>query len=644
MANEIAVILPNTLACESTRQVLKEMKLNYPVYRATEDEAVYIAKKLADEGTLVIISAGIALEYIKKNVSINVLEMPFSGLETAIAIKEALKSSKKIVHLGTPHLFNQIKMALDFMEIPIDFISFRQLDMSKSIESQTINAINEGFDFFIGGYIVVTTAEKYGKKGAEVNISNQEIVTAIGDAQSLSKTLSHLNYQIDLQRAIMKASTDGIIAVDNSNKILLSNPAARRILPGNNVGRDLFEAMKDNNIVDIDKVSVASLDPDIKYTPIITSSAPFVLDDKKSGTVYSVKEIPDFESNKYMKRQDLYVQGLWAEHTFDSICGSSRAISLAKEQARVYANYKSPVLITGETGTGKEVFAQSIHNASRQKLCPWVPVNCASLPENLIESELFGYEKGAFTGASKEGKKGFFELADKGTILLDEISEIPITIQSKLLRVIQEGDVIRVGSNQIIHVDVRVICTSNKDLLKLIAEGKFKEDLYYRLNVLEINLPPLRERREDIEALALTFLYKFRKIHEKNILGFAPEVLQQLKDLPLRGNVRELSNIIERLVIFENDTFVSLQTFLETVNTSSINHFSNHNPQESALPAQTTVESRAQIAGGGNLKDIQKDLIFATLEKNKGNKAATARELGIDPSTLWRKLKKYELD
>lgn len=644
MKKELAIILPNTIACRTVEKVLRDMNLDYPVIRAAEDAAVDEAAKFIAEGYQGFLSAGVTMEYIKDVYpDVPMLELPFSGLEVAAAVQQALNQSDKIVHLGTVQLYHHIQHALDVFGLPKNSVSFRLIEKGDSIRQKTLDAINEGFEVFIGGYLVVETARQHDKIGLEVSFDELIIRSAIIDALANIRMINELKYQNEMQLAILQATSDGIIAVDGDNRIQLTNIVAKKILPGENTGKDFSDVMRNNHVVDIDKISVTELDPDEHYSPVIIKSSPIVLDGEATGSVYSVQPLPDFESNQYLKRNDLYVEGLWAEHTFDSIVGTSDAITLAKEKARVFANYSSPVLITGETGTGKEVFAQSIHNASRQKFCPWVPVNCASLPENLIESELFGYEKGAFTGASKEGKKGFFELADKGTILLDEISEIPISIQSKLLRVIQEGDVIRVGSNKIIHVDCRIICTSNKDLLQLIEEKKFKEDLYYRLNVLEIELPPLRDRREDIEPLAQIFLKKYSKYHHKFIEGFDPAVIEQLSRLPLSGNVRELSNIIERLVIFENQPQITLTTFYDTVNTRHLRA-----PAVSPVPSsdpdgqpETTKLSEAVSAGGGNLQDAQKEMIFAALERNNGNKAATARELGIDPSTLWRRLKKY---
>lgn len=316
------------------------------------------------------------------------------------------------------------------------------------------------------------------------------------------------------------------------------------------------------------------------------------------------------------------------EHEVSVMVGEAPAIREIRRTIARAAPTDVTILITGESGVGKEVIADRIYYASDRQGKPFVKVNCTAIPANLLESELFGYEKGAFTGASKEGRIGFFELADGGTIFLDEISELPLPIQSKLLRVIQEGDVIRVGGDKIIHVDVRVICASNKDLLQLIQEKKFKEDLYYRLCVLEVKIPPLRDRLEDMDELVRFLLRKFSKQHGKNVTEIEPEALAMIKKLPLLGNVRELSNLMERTVIFSNQSTVTLQLLQDFV----LPEIRTEIPPEVHSPVLPQV---------GNLKEAEKEMILEALEQSNGNKAAAARALGIDPSTLWRKLKKY---
>ncbi len=275
------------------------------------------------------------------------------------------------------------------------------------------------------------------------------------------------------------------------------------------------------------------------------------------------------------------------------------------------------VLITGESGTGKELLARHIHKKSRRKDKPFVAVNCAAIPENLLESELFGHEKGAFTGAA-ERKKGKVELADSGTILLDEIGEMPMLLQAKLLRVLQEREIDRVGGKDPVKVDVRVIATTNRDLALECAEGRFREDLFYRLNVFPLRVPPLRERPEDIPLLAEHFIRNFSAVAGKTIRGCSDEVIEDLQQMPWRGNVREFENVLQRAVFLCSGDTVGRGDLM-------VDH---------AGP-------RPAPAGNGKLKDMEKDMIMKTLKEVNGNKAKAAKLLGVSVRTVRNKLSEY---
>jgi len=286
------------------------------------------------------------------------------------------------------------------------------------------------------------------------------------------------------------------------------------------------------------------------------------------------------------------------------------------------ASSKATVLIQGESGTGKELFARYIHTQSPRKLGPFVAVNCASLPETLFESELFGYEKGAFTGAL--GRKiGKFELAQRGTILLDEISEMSSLLQAKILRVLEENEVDRIGGREPIPVDIRVIATTNQDLGICIEKGDFREDLYYRLNVISIKLPPLRERQDDIELLAHYFVKKYSAHYQKPIPSLSGNALGWLKNQPWRGNVRELKNMIERVILLTSNATVDLKDLCEE-DPSHGREFGLQEPPP--LP----------------LREMEKSLIFRTLEKTNGNRTHAAKILGISIRTLRNKLHEYK--
>jgi two-component system response regulator AtoC len=313
-------------------------------------------------------------------------------------------------------------------------------------------------------------------------------------------------------------------------------------------------------------------------------------------------------------------QKLEDRYRFENIIAKSSKMQRVIEVIKVVAKSNATVLITGESGTGKELVARAIHSQSHRRNKPFVAVSCAALPESLLESELFGHEKGSFTGAYAQ-KKGKFEFANGGTLFLDEVGEMSANIQVHLLRVLEEKEFTRVGGNEPIRVDVRVISATNKDLRKAIEKQEFREDLYYRLNVVNIELPPLRERKEDVPLLAEHFLHKFAMGNKKEITGFSHEALEFVLDYDWPGNVRELENAIERAVILAKDSIITIVDL----------------PQEN-LPL-------ARLASTGkNLKEVEKNHVLNVLRETGGNYSEAARILGISRMTLYNKAREYGFD
>jgi two-component system response regulator FlrC len=286
------------------------------------------------------------------------------------------------------------------------------------------------------------------------------------------------------------------------------------------------------------------------------------------------------------------------------------------------------VLITGESGTGKELIARHIHQLSHRKEKPFVAVNCAAIPDNLLESELFGHEKGSFTGAT-DRKSGKFEQANEGTILLDEIGEMPLALQSKLLRVLQEKEIDRIGGKHTIAVDIRVIATTNRDLYKESLEGKFREDLYYRLSVFPIHVPPLRERPGDIPVLADYFLKKYSSLLVKNVTGFTKEAMDFLKGQHFRGNIREFENVIHRAVLMARSETIGADDFMMDA-------------RQGGAPAANKIPAPAMDTSRG-IKEMEKEMILKTLDQVGGNKTKAAKILGITVRTIRNKLNEYGL-
>jgi len=309
-----------------------------------------------------------------------------------------------------------------------------------------------------------------------------------------------------------------------------------------------------------------------------------------------------------------------------NIIGNSPGMVDLFETVAQVAPSEATVLITGESGTGKELIAGAIHYNSERKTGPFIKVNCAALTETLLESELFGHEKGAFTGAHRR-KEGQFSLADGGSLFLDEVSEMPLSMQVKLLRVIQEREFTRVGGEEVIKVDVRIIAATNKDLAEEISAGRFREDLFYRLNVVTLNMPPLRERKDDIPLLAQHFLKSFAEKNRKAIKGFTPQAMARLLAYDWPGNVRELMNAIERMVVLSRADYVDEPELPPVILEHSSRQAEIHKPQD--LPADLPLE------------EVEKASILKTLESAGGNKSEAARRLGITRRTLHKKLKKY---
>ena len=312
-------------------------------------------------------------------------------------------------------------------------------------------------------------------------------------------------------------------------------------------------------------------------------------------------------------------QKLEERYQFENIIAKSPKMQQVIEVIKVVAKSNATVLITGESGTGKELVARAIHSQSYRKDKPFVAVSCAALPESLLESELFGHERGAFTGAHAR-RQGKFEVANRGTLFLDEIGEMSANIQVHLLRVLDEKEFTRVGGDVLIKVDVRVISATNRDMKRAIADGQFREDLYYRLNVVPVELPPLRERKEDIPLLAQHFLKKFAVENRKEVIDFSPAATDFLLKYDWPGNVRELENAIERAAILAKNSSIEVADL----------------PQENLSPARSTPP-------GKSLKEIEENHILNILDATGGNYSVAARIMGISRATLYSKIKAYEL-
>lgn len=341
------------------------------------------------------------------------------------------------------------------------------------------------------------------------------------------------------------------------------------------------------------------------------------------------------EANKKLHQENtLLHKQVEAQFTFDNIVGESREMNAVFQLLKKVIPSDTTVLLLGETGTGKELIAKAIHYNGPRKDKLFVAQNCAAMPDNLLESELFGHVKGAFTGATAN-KKGLFEIADGGTIFLDEVSDTSPAMQQRLLRVLQEGEIHPVGSEKTINVDVRVISAANRDLLQAIREGQFRQDLYYRLNVFPIRIPPLRERRDDIPLLAKYFMQKYSRKLGKNILELSSEAVSSLMTAEYPGNVRQLENLIERAITLADDDAVITA---DLISLDPLLNAENESPGNS-MPPMESKQSLKEI-----VESMERFYILRALEDNNGNISRASRELGLSRLGLHKKMQRYEID
>ncbi|MCQ1530223.1 sigma 54-interacting transcriptional regulator [Lutispora saccharofermentans] len=624
-----------TERAEKYIQYLKNVEVC--IYSSLGYESLPLAQKLQNEGIDAIVTGQTNYIQVKDKVSIPVIPFRVTFVDAVNAFTQALKFEEKTVALMYPSFddfeFDFVALA-DFIGLNIVQLTYNSIcDLKKKIADLK----QQGIKLLIGTTLAVSICKDYGIRGIEIYSVESIIYASIDKAIEVVKAIREKRSNEIFRDLIINNVHEGIVYIDEFGKIHIFNDEAARLFKLEGflvIGKHIDEIASDLRLTDTLRtgdIEINSIEV-IRNMHLSVSRIPIKINNKVVGVISTFQNAENIENIGDAIRRIKRADGFIAKYTFDSLIGKSPIFLSTINLSKKYARSDLPILVEGETGTGKELFVQSIHNYSYRKNYPFVAINCASLPENLLESELFGYEPGSFTGASSNGKKGLFEIADEGTLFLDEINSIPKNFQAKLLRVIEEKEIIRIGGKRIIPVNVRIIATSNVSIRSMINNGEFREDLYYRIGTLKINIPPLRDRMSDlpylIEGLSSDInIYKnydFRFIYNK--------MCQKLMGYDFPGNIRELKMFINRFFILLDENRVEDMLYIDNL----IN-----------LCVGDMLEEINIYSKGSQSFDIieqnEKRVIMSLLEQYKNNKSLVAKHMGIGRNTLYRKMKKLNI-
>jgi propionate catabolism operon transcriptional regulator len=577
-------------------------------------EAVSLVKKIEKTGGAdVFVSAGANARLLSGIVKKPLIEIRVTGFDILKALKAASKYSNRVAIVTYRDKIPYIDDIQDILSIKIKQVTY---DHVADIETAIDKLLDEGIRTIIAPSLALESAKRRGMDGVFL-YSSDSVTRALDVAVQVALSKQEEAEKTEELRTILDFAYGGIVATNRDDIIKVFNPSAERItgIPkAKALGAPIESILPSTRLtkVMITKKPEFNQIQTIGNRRIVTNRIPIVIDGVVTGAVATFQDVAAIQEAEEKIRSKLYTKGFLAKNVLEDIIGQSKLIFEAKGKAKIYARTDSTIMISGESGAGKELFAQGIHSASARFQKPFVAINCAAFPETLLESELFGYEEGAFTGARKGGKQGLFEMAHGGTIFLDEIAEIPLLLQTRLLRVLEEREVIHIGGERIRHVDIRVIAATNKNLAKLVSNGFFREDLYYRLNVLSLHVPPLREHPEDIPLIVSKFIAELAPdLSKKDIWTISRHPMMIKYSWP--GNVRELRNMLERIVVL----------------------------QPTSEDISTLIRSVFYEAGTGGERGHENE-IAAILKDVHGNRSEAAKRLRISRTTLWRKLKESE--
>ncbi|WP_132246932.1 sigma 54-interacting transcriptional regulator [Marinisporobacter balticus] len=579
------------------------------------------AKILEKKGVKVVIARSGGYKYASSTVSIPVVHLKITTIDILKAMKRARKYDKQIILIIWDEIYFDYDEWKDMIHTKIILERFKERD---EIEGKVEKYIDKKDNVVIvGSGIACSVARENGMDHVFINASKESIYATISYAKELINNLYEEKYKREVLKNILDGVHDAVIAIDDNGEIILYNERAKELLKkdtGEVIHKNLLDVFpKLDFIMEVLKNRMEIYN-EIKFLNdfVIAANVSIIhVDGNIQGVLCSFQDITKLQKLEEKIRYKLNKKGLYAKYKFEDIIAYDPFMKATLEKSKKIGENDCTVIIYGESGTGKEMIAQSMHNISERKNAPFVGINCAAISESLLESELFGYEEGAFTGASKSGKLGLFELAHGGTLLLDEINSISRNLQAKLLRVLEEKEIMRIGSDHVIPLNVRIIAAANEELKRKVEDGSFRSDLFYRLSILEVNIPPLRERREDILPL---FNYYLKELSSDTINYIINKKIEEkLIHYNWPGNVRELRNIAQRYLLFNE------------INLDETEIKKHENAKKNNLDKRI------------DLKEINKfveEKVIDMLLKQGMTKTEIAKMLGLSRTGLWKKLNK----
>ncbi|GGE30063.1 sigma-54-dependent Fis family transcriptional regulator [Pullulanibacillus camelliae] len=631
--SKIVIIAPSKEFADKVRPFIENKP--FKLYAPKDDrdfsfeETVPIAKKEEALGAEVIITRGGQATLLNQTVDIPVVEVKMTVLDILRTVHSLKTRYEKIGLIGVENIICDYRELGTYIDIQI----YPVFSYEQDLDIQVQHAISDQMEFIVGDGMSVDYARQFGLPGIKLMPSRESVKESIEMAEHLVQARYQERMHSEQFRMVLETAQDGILIITNDRQVLLANNRASYFLQKERthiINHPIKDVLKhESGLCKLVERAQEFNGEIVRIRDFIlsVSKRTITVNGDRNGSVITMQDITHIQNLEQSIRRKLNHTGFVTKHHLNDMVAHAPNMKNVIQKIKHFSDTDSTVLLIGETGTGKELVAQSIHNLSPRHNRPFVPINCGALPSHLLESELFGYEAGAFTGADRNGKAGFFELAHTGTIFLDEIGEIPPELQTRLLRVIQEREIRRIGGSSIIPVDVRIIAATHRDLEADISAGRFRADLFYRLNILRIALPPLREREEDLPDLIATLLKRVSLRYQCEPPHLPDHFMTALSHYHWPGNIRELENILERLVVLFNADISQEAIFAEIIEELQ------HSTKVPNSPVDTTALPE------GTLEAIEKQAILNKLNAVGGNKELAAKALGISRATLWRKLK-----